>query len=76
MNRRAFIQRLTAGVMAAYLLRDALVWNAPEVESDAIPIEAVEAIKALGDAVDDYILSKYTGFYAGTVPFASWTPHA
>lgn len=46
------------------------------VRNGTIPMQASEAIKALGNAVDSYILGKHTGFYgfagtAGTTPFAS-----
>jgi hypothetical protein len=41
-----------------------------------VPMEASEAIKALGNAIDAYILGKHTGFFgatgtAGTTPFDS-----
>ena len=46
------------------------------VMDGTIPMQASEAIKALGNAVDSYILGKHTGFYglagtAGTTPFAT-----
>lgn len=47
-----------------------------EVEDGTIPMQASEAVKALANAVDDYILGKHVGFFgasgtAGTTPFAS-----
>lgn len=47
-----------------------------EAMAGVIPMEASEAIKALANAVDDYIFSKHTGLFglvgtAGTTPFAT-----
>lgn len=47
-----------------------------EVMNGTIPMQATEAIKSLANAVDNHILSKYTGVYGfggtgGTTPFAS-----
>ena len=47
-----------------------------EVMAGTIPMQASEAIKALSNNIDSYILGKYTGIYgyvgvAGTTPFAS-----
>lgn len=44
------------------------------VMDGTIPMQASEAIKALGNAIDSYILGKHTGFFgavgtAGTTPF-------
>ena len=46
------------------------------VMEDTMPMQASEAIKALGNDIDNYILSKSTGFYnisgtAGTAPFTT-----
>ena len=46
------------------------------VMDGTIPMQASEAVKALGNAIDDYILAKHTGFYGiagtpGTTPFAT-----
>lgn len=46
------------------------------VMDGTIPMQASEAVKALGNAIDDYILGKHTGFYGiagtpGTTPFAT-----
>lgn len=46
------------------------------VMDGTIPMQASEAVKALGNAIDDYILSKHVGFYGiagtpGTTPFAT-----
>jgi hypothetical protein len=46
------------------------------VMNGAIPMQASEAIKALGNAIDSYIMGKHTGIFghagtAGTVPFAT-----
>lgn len=46
------------------------------VMDGTIPMQASEAIKSLGNAIDDYVLAKHVGFYgaagtAGTTPFAT-----
>lgn len=46
------------------------------VMNGTIPMQASEAVKALGNAIDDYILGKHTGFFGiagtpGTTPFAT-----
>ena len=46
------------------------------VMEDTMPMQASEAIKALGNDIDNYILSKSTGFFnisgtAGTAPFTT-----
>jgi hypothetical protein len=58
---------------AAFVLSDK---EREEAMNGTIPMQATEAIKALANAVDDHILSKYTGIYGyggtgGTTPFAS-----
>ena len=58
---------------AAFTLSDK---EREEAMNGTIPMQATEAIKALANAVDQYILGKYTGIYgfggaAGTTPFAS-----
>jgi hypothetical protein len=58
---------------AAFTLSDK---EREEAMSGTIPLQATEAIKALANAVDQYILGKYTGIYAfggvgGTTPFSS-----
>lgn len=47
-----------------------------EVQTGTVPMQASEAIKAVGNAVDVYILGKHTGFFGytgtpGTTPFAT-----
>lgn len=46
------------------------------VQAGTIPMQASEAIKSLGNAIDGYIMGKHTGIFsavgtAGTTPFAS-----
>lgn len=46
------------------------------VMSGTVPMQASEAVKALANSIDDYILGKHVSFYgaagtAGTTPFAS-----
>lgn len=46
------------------------------VMEGTIPMQASEAIKSLGNAIDQYVLGKHTGFYGfagtqGTTPFAT-----
>lgn len=48
--------------------------DAVSVMDGTIPMQASEAIKALGNAIDEYILGKHTGFFgavgtSGTTPF-------
>lgn len=50
--------------------------DAEEVMAGFVPMQAAEAMKALANAMDAYILGKYTGIYnyggtTGTTPFAS-----
>lgn len=50
--------------------------DAVSVMNGTIPMQASEAVKSLGNAIDSYILSKHVGFYgtagtAGTTPFAT-----
>ena len=50
--------------------------DAVSVMNGTIPMQASEAVKSLGNAIDAYILGKHTGFYghsgtAGTPPFAT-----
>lgn len=56
-----------------------------DADGDFIPIQLMECVKALTNAVDSYVLGLYTGIYeyagtAGTTPFASnataWTTGA
>jgi hypothetical protein len=55
--------------------------EALEVMAGTIPMQASEAIKAIGNNVDNYLLGQYKKFYgwqgtAGTTPFASDTSDA
>jgi hypothetical protein len=52
-----------------------------EVSAGMLPMQASEAVKAIANNIDSYILGKYTGVYgfegtAGTTPFASTTAAA